>query len=143
MVGAAEGGQVEAVAAEHGLAVLLEACDQAVEQIGSAVPPAQLRALLIINEAGSVNLNTLAKALDSTASATSRLADRMQLAGLLTRDRAAASRREIVLLPTESGRQLADVVRAQRRSALIQLLASMSPRARDALVAGLAELGMR
>ena len=36
---------------------------------------------------------------------------RMQAAGLLTRDRAAASRREILLVPTESGRRLADWVR--------------------------------
>jgi DNA-binding MarR family transcriptional regulator len=136
-----EGDRMDVVAAERGLAVLLEACDRAVEEIGSAVPPAQLRALLIIGQAGSMNLNRLAKALDSTASATSRLTDRMQAAGLLTRDRAAASRREIVLLPTESGRRLADWVRTQRRAALSHVLESMSPQAREALADGLAELG--
>ncbi|HEX9034341.1 MAG TPA: MarR family transcriptional regulator, partial [Streptosporangiaceae bacterium] len=121
-------------------AVLLEACDRAVEEIGSAVPSAQLRALLIIGQTGSMNLNGLARALASTPSATSRLADRMQAAGLVTRDRAAASRREIVLLPTESGRQLAEWVRIQRRGALEQVLAEMSPAAREALVTGLIQL---
>jgi len=140
MMRASEGSHVDVATAERGLAVLLAACDRAVEEIGASVPPAQLRALLIIGQAGSMNLNRLAYALDSTASATSRLTDRMQMAGLLTRDRAAASRREIVLLPTESGRRLADWVQAQRREALSQVLAAMSPAARDALAHGLTAL---
>jgi DNA-binding MarR family transcriptional regulator len=141
MVLAFEGSHIDVAAAERGLAVLLEACERAVEEIGSTVPSAQQRALLIIEQAGSMNLNSLAKALASTPSATSRLADRMQAAGLLTRDRAAASRREIVLLPTESGRQLAEWVRAQRRAALEQVLSTMSPAARSDLVTGLVQLG--
>src|SRR5262249_15542083 len=111
MVWALEGSHVDVNAdvatAERGLTILLAACERAVEEISSTVPAAQLRALLIIGQAGSMNLNRLARALDSPPSATSRLTDRMQVAGLLTRDRATASRREIVLLPTESGRQLA------------------------------------
>jgi len=140
MAQATDGRQVEAGSAETGLTVLLEACDRAVEEIGAGVPPAQLRALLIIGRAGSLNLNRLARALGSSASATSRLADRMQAAGLLTRDRAAASRREIVLLPTESGRQLAAWVSRQRSAALGQLLESMSPVGREGLARALAEL---
>jgi DNA-binding MarR family transcriptional regulator len=126
--------------AEAGLAVLLEACDRAIEDIGPAVPPAQLRALLIVGRAGGLNLNRLARALDSSASATSRLIDRMQAAGLLTRGRAAASRREIVLLPTESGRRLTDWVRNQHLTALARLLDSMSSEGRQALANGLGEL---
>jgi DNA-binding MarR family transcriptional regulator len=140
MVRDSEGSHADVAIAERGLAVLLAACDRALEEIGSAVPPAQLRALLIIGQAGSMNLNRLARALDSTPSATSRLADRMQVAGLLTRDRAGASRREIVLLPTESGRRLADWVRARRRDALTQVLAAMSPASRGALAQGLTAL---
>src|SRR5262245_64517296 len=135
-----EGSDVDVAAAERGLAILLAACERAVEELGSTVPPAQLRALLIMGQAGSMNLNRLARALDSTPSATSRLTDRMQMAGLLTRDRAAASRREIVLVPTESGQQLAEWVRTQRRAALGEVLATMSPEARDALAQGLTEL---
>jgi DNA-binding MarR family transcriptional regulator len=135
-----ESSHVDVVAAERGLAVLLAACDRAMEEIGSAVPAAQLRALLIIDQAGNMNLNRLTRALDSTPSATSRLTDRMQAAGLLTRDRAAASRREIVLLTTESGKRLADWVRVQRRAALTQVLESISPQAGEALAHGLTEL---
>jgi DNA-binding MarR family transcriptional regulator len=64
----------------------------------------------------------------------------MQAAGLLTRDRAAASRREIVLLPTESGRRLAEWVRSRRRAALHDVLQAMSPDGREALARGLREL---
>jgi DNA-binding MarR family transcriptional regulator len=127
-------------AAETGLALLLEACERAVEELGSAIPPAQLRALLIIDQAGSLNLSRLAGELGATASAASRLCDRMQAAGLLTRDRAAASRREIVLLPTESGRRLAGWVRHRRRTALAEVLDSMSQDGRAALARGLGEL---
>lgn len=131
---------VDVATAERGLSALLAACERAVEEISATVPAAQLRALLIIGQAGSMNLNRLARALDSTASATSRLTDRMQAAGLLTRDRAILSRREIVLVPTESGKQLADWVRIQRRAALTQVLDAMDPAARQALAFGLTEL---
>src|SRR5215472_87910 len=92
--------------AETGLALLIEASDRAVEELGLSVPPAQIRALLIIDRAGSLNLSRLAEALGASLSAASRLCDRIQSAGLLARGRA-ASRREIVLIPTESGRRLA------------------------------------
>jgi DNA-binding MarR family transcriptional regulator len=64
----------------------------------------------------------------------------MQAKGLLTRDRAAASRREIVLLPTESGRRLAEWVRSRRRAALGEVMRTMSPDGREALARGLKEL---
>jgi DNA-binding MarR family transcriptional regulator len=135
-----EVGEVDVGSAESGLAVLLEAWERAVEELGSAIPPAQMRALLIIGRAGGLNLSRLAGLLGASASATSRLCDRMQAAGLLTRDRAAASRREIVLVPTESGRRLADWVLGRRRAALGQVLARMTPEGRAALAQGLTEL---
>jgi DNA-binding MarR family transcriptional regulator len=125
---------------ERGLTVLLNACERAVEGIGSSVPSVQLRALLIIDRMGSLNLNQLASGLGASASASSRLCDRMAAAGLLTRERAAGSRREIVLVLTESGRRLAGWVREQRRAALDELLQAMAADGREALVRGLQEL---
>ena len=132
--------QLEVSTAERGLAALIEVAERAVEKIGSSVPPAQLRALLIIDRAGSLNLNRLASQTGASASATSRLCDRMEVAGLLTRDRAEVSRREISLLLTESGRRLAGWVRDQRRAALADMLQAMTPEGRDALVRGLGEV---
>jgi DNA-binding MarR family transcriptional regulator len=133
-------GEVDVGSAEAGLTVLLEACERAVEELGSSVPPAQMRALLVIGGAGGLNLSKLADALGASASAASRLCARMQAAGLLTRDRASASRREIVLVPTESGRRLAEWVRGRRRAALGDVLAAMTPDGREALARGLVEL---
>jgi DNA-binding MarR family transcriptional regulator len=133
-------GQLDLGSAETGLAVLIEACEKAVEDRGESIPSAQMRALLTIDQAGSLNLSRLAEALGASASAASRLCDRMQAHGLLTRDRAAASRREIVLLPTESGRMLAEWVRSRRRAALRDVMQAMSPDGRAALVQGLREL---
>jgi DNA-binding MarR family transcriptional regulator len=134
-------GQLDLGSAETGLAVLIEACERAVEEERVAeLPPAQMRALLAIEQAGSLNLSRLAEALGAHLSPASRLCDRMQAAGLLTRDRSAASRREIVLVPTEAGRQLAEWVRSRRRAAIRDVLQRMSPDGREALVRGLREL---
>jgi DNA-binding MarR family transcriptional regulator len=130
----------DADAAEAGLTALLEASEKAVEDLGSTVPPAQLRALLILDRAGGLNLSRLAAQLGASASATSRLCDRMQAADLLIRERATGSRREIALQPTESGRRLAAWIRQQRRAVLDSLLATMSPDSRAALLHGLSEL---
>jgi len=142
MAWAAADGEVDVSSAEAGLAVLLEACERSLEEMGGSVPPAQMRALLIVESAGSLNLSRLAGALGASASAASRLVDRMQLAELLTRDRAAASRREIVLVPTESGRRLAEWVRGRRQAALGELLQAMTPDGRAALARGLRELAV-
>jgi DNA-binding MarR family transcriptional regulator len=64
----------------------------------------------------------------------------MQAAGLVSRDRAVVSRREIVVVPTESGRRLAEWVRGRRGAALGGLLAGMSAAGREALARGLGEL---
>src|SRR6202042_1714820 len=63
-----EVGVVDVGSAEAGLTVLLEACERAVEELGSAVPPAQMRALLIIGGSGGLNLSRLAGALGGRAS---------------------------------------------------------------------------
>jgi DNA-binding MarR family transcriptional regulator len=125
---------------EKGLAMLIEASERAVEEAGSSVPPAQIRALLVIDRAGSLNLTRLAEALGASQSAASRLCDRIVAAGLLSRDRTAVSRREVVLFPTESGRRLAEWVRGRRRAALGDVLEAMSPDGREALAKGLREL---
>lgn len=132
--------QLDLGPAGNGLAVLLEASERAIEQLGVSYPSAQVRALLIVDRAGSMNLSGLAGALRATASAASRLCDRMQAAGLLSRDRAAVSRREIVLVPTQAGRQLAQSVRDSHRAALRSVLQRLSQEGQDALVRALSEL---
>jgi DNA-binding MarR family transcriptional regulator len=126
--------------AEAGLSVLIEEWQRAVEELGSVLPPGQLRALLIIEKAGRLNLTGLARALGASPSATSRLCDRLAVAGLLLREPAPSSRREITLQLSESGQRLVGWVRDRRGETLARVLGSMSPDGRRDLARGLSEL---
>ena len=126
--------------AEAGLAVLLEAWQRAIEELGAMIPPGQVRALLIIEATDDLNVTGLARLLGASPSATSRLCDRLAAAGLLDRLPAAASRREILLQLTDSGQRLAAWIRQQRGAALLQVLAEISPDGRADLARGLIEV---
>jgi DNA-binding MarR family transcriptional regulator len=135
-----EAGAADLERAEAGLSVLLEAWQRAIEELGAMLPPAQVRALLIVDTGDSLNVTGLARMLGASPSATSRLCDRLAAAGLLARVPAAASRREILLQLTESGQRLAAWIRDQRRTALIRVLETISPGGRADLARGLSEL---
>ena len=126
--------------AEAGLGVLVGIWQRAVEELGSMTSPAQLRALLLIDAAGHLNLTGLARELGASPSAVSKLCSRLEAAGLVVREAAALSRREISLTPSESGRQLAAWVRGQRAAAMARALTRMSPEGRRDLPRGLADL---
>ncbi len=126
--------------AEAGLSVLLEAWQRAIEELGAMLPPAQVRALLIVDTRDSLNVTGLARMLGSSPSATSRLCDRLVAAGLLARVPAVASRREILLQLTDSGQRLAVWIRDQRRTALARVVETISPAGRADLARGLSEL---
>ncbi len=125
--------------AEAGLSVLIEEWQRAVEELGSVLPPGQLRALLIIEKA-RLNLTGLARELGASPSATSRLCDRLAVAGLLLREPAPSSRREITLQLSESGQRLVSWIRDRRGETLARVLGSMSPEGRRDLARGLSEL---
>ena len=110
------------------------------EELGCVTPPAQLRALLLIDTAGRLNVTALARALGASPSATSKLGSRLEAAGLVARETAAANRREVLLVITESGQRLASWVRTQRRAAMTRALAQLSPEGREVLTRGLTEL---
>jgi DNA-binding MarR family transcriptional regulator len=126
--------------AEAGLSVLIEAWQRAIEELGAMIPPAQVRALLIVETGDSLNVTGLARMLGASPSATSRLCDRLVAAGLLARVPAAASRREILLQLTESGQRLAAWIRDQRRIALVRVLETISPGGCADLARGLTEV---
>ena len=134
-----EGVPADLQRAEAGLAVLLEAWQRAIEELGAMLPPTQVRALLVLDTADDLNVTGLARVLGASPSATSRLCDRLVAAGLLVRV-PAASRREILLRLTESGQRLAAWIRDQRRGALVQVLQAISPAGREDLARGLSEL---
>lgn len=126
--------------AESALGALNRAWEAAVDELGAAVPPAQLRAVLAIGAAAPVSISVLAGHLRASPSATSRLCDRLQQAGLITRSAAAPDRRGVLLSLTPAGDRLTAWVRERRRACLAQVLTSMEPTARKALIDGLREL---
>ncbi len=126
---------------ETAVALLRKACDKAVSDLGGAVPGVQLRALLVVNDAGgSLDLPRLAAEMTASVSATSSVCDRMRQAGLLTMEHAAGNRPGSCCMLTGSGKRLARWVRDRQRAALSDVVNSMCPPARDALVYGLGEL---
>ena len=133
--------QLDMAPVETAVAILRKTCEKAVDELGGAVPGVQLRALLVFDEAGgSLDLRRLAAELTASVSATSGVCDRMEEAGLLTVGDAASSRAGSRCTLTGSGRRLARWIRDRQRAALSDLVNSMGPQARDALVYGLGEL---
>jgi DNA-binding MarR family transcriptional regulator len=119
--------------------VLQAVWEDAIADLGPAVPPVQLRALLAIDLAGTLNLNALARRLRTSASAASRLCDRLEQAGLITRTKHFADRRGIILSLSGAGEQLVRWAHARHRERLQSVLEAMRPGAREALVQGLEE----
>ena len=134
-------GQLDMGPVETAVAILRKTCENAVDELGGAVPGVQLRALLVFDDAGgSLELRRLAAELAASVSATSGVCDRMHEAGLLTVGDAASSRVGPRCTLTGSGRRLAGWIKDRQRAALSDLVNSMDPQARDALVYGLGEL---
>jgi DNA-binding MarR family transcriptional regulator len=114
--------------------------ERVIEELGGTAPASQLRALLIIDDSGSLPLGRLAVALGISPSGASRLGDRMAAAGLLRCEPAAGTCRGITLAATAAGRRLAAWIRERRRAVLAHELGSMSADGRKALARGLGEL---
>jgi DNA-binding MarR family transcriptional regulator len=119
--------------------------ERALEELGGAIPSCQLRAMLLIEDAGVLPLTRLAMALGLSISRTSNLCDRLETAGLLTSGLglAAGSPPGITLAATTAGRRLAAWIRDQRRTVLAQELESLSADSRRALARTLRELAAR
>jgi DNA-binding MarR family transcriptional regulator len=85
-------------------------------------------------------MTALAGRLRASASAASRLCDRLQQAELVTRRPGQSDRRGVLLAPTPAGNKIAAWVREQRRASLAAILDGMAPGARRGLIDGLREL---
>ncbi|KIF02501.1 MarR family transcriptional regulator, partial [Streptomyces sp. RSD-27] len=102
-----------------------------------AVSPSQLRVLLAVEGAEGVNLRALGDVLGSRPPSVTRLCDRLEAMGLLTRSPHPLRRREVEVRLTARGRALLEERRAIRLRELSAVLGRMAPGAVDALVAGL------
>ncbi|MFF8594036.1 MarR family winged helix-turn-helix transcriptional regulator [Streptomyces sp. NPDC015220] len=103
----------------------------------SPVPASQLRALFVLEHNEGINLRTLAGALAATPPSASRLCDRLEAVGLVSRQAAATSRRELELRLSSRGRAVLAELRSRREAALHSVLEDMPTAQRAALLTGL------
>ncbi len=115
--------------------------DRAEDWAVPRVPPSQLRLLTVLDRIGPANLTTLARELGAIPSSASRLCDRLEASGLLTREVSAGSRREVTLSVSREGRRRLAAFAATRRSDFAQVLELMTPEARKSLIDGLRQFG--
>ncbi|MGW0218245.1 MarR family winged helix-turn-helix transcriptional regulator [Micromonospora chokoriensis] len=128
-----------AAALDTAAASLLGIWESAREGTANRVSGAQLRAVMVVEQADGINLRRLAAQLDMLLSSASRLCDRLVAAGMLEREPGRFDRREISLHLTPEARRLLAELRADRQAQLAAVLAGMTPEGRDALLGGMRE----
>lgn len=111
--------------------------DRAEDWAVPRIPPSQLRVLTVLGRGGPMNLSVLAGHLGAIPSSASRLCDRLEAAGLLTREVSAGSRREVTLNVSTEGQRRLRAFDDTRRSDFAQVLELMTPAARASLIDGL------
>ncbi len=106
---------------------------QSLEVLGGSVSLPQFRLLLTASGLGRVPSSRLAAAATLPASSVTRLADRLEAAGLLMRGADARSRSIVTVEVTEAGRDLVERVLRRRRELLAGVLEGMAPGERAAV----------
>lgn len=115
--------------------------DRAEDWAVPRIPPSQLRVLTVLGR-GPMNLSLLAAELGAIPSSASRLCDRLEASGLITREVSAGSRREVTLNVSSEGRHRLQAFDDTRRSDFAQVLELMPPAAREDLIDGLREFSV-
>ncbi|MET9514729.1 MarR family transcriptional regulator [Streptomyces sp. NPDC002994] len=116
---------------------LVDVWGQASHSASPRLSALQLEALLIARRSPGINLTGLADEVGAAPPAVSRLCDRLEAAGLLRREPAKTSRREIGLVLTLAGNGLIDSLFARRYALFGEILNRVSPAEREHLLAGL------
>ena len=115
--------------------VLVAVTAQSMASVEDRVTLPQFRVMVVIASRGPQNLTALANGLGMHPSNATRLCDKLVEADLIHRSDDPTDRRNLVLRLTASGHQLVEAVTNQRRAAIGNVLANMSPPLRDDLVA--------
>lgn len=97
----------------------------------------QFRTLVVLDNRGQTNLNTLADDLDVNSSTAVRMIDKLLVAGLVTRTENPADRREVLLGLTADGIELVETVTRRRRAEIAGIVTAMPLERHTELVAAL------
>jgi len=100
---------------------------QSMEVIGGDVSLPQFRLLLVLSGLGRVPSSRLAAEMGTGASSVTRLADKLESAGLLTRGTDPRSRSVVTVEATPAGVELVARVVARRQELLAAVLGRMTP----------------
>jgi len=100
---------------------------RSLEVLDGAVTAPQFRLLLVLDELGQVPSSRLAARLGTLASSVTRLADRLEAAGLLVRGHDPRNRSIVTVEVTPAGRDLVARVVARRHVLLAEVLDRMTP----------------
>jgi DNA-binding MarR family transcriptional regulator len=104
---------------------------QSLTVLGDQVSMPQFRLLLILSGLGRVPSSRLAAELGMTASSVTRLADRLETSGLLTRGTDPRNRSIVTLEVTEAGLDLVARAVERRHELLAAVLGRMTPAERE------------
>jgi DNA-binding MarR family transcriptional regulator len=127
----------QAAAIDQVVGALMAAVDPAGCTEVARVSPTQLRVLTLLRDNPSINVNGLADSLDVGPSSASRLCDRLEALGFLTRSPDPRDRREVQLLLAPAARELLQTLTGYRRRSLARVLDRMPEAARGELVQSL------
>jgi DNA-binding MarR family transcriptional regulator len=101
------------------------------------VSPSQIRAMLVLEQAGECGVSELAAALEVFPSSASRLADRLTASGLINRVSSPEDRRMVLLSLTPDGRRVLRRFHERRNEVFEAIATRMTPTDRRRLLRGL------
>ena len=110
---------------------------RSVEAAAPTVTLPQYRALLVLDRVGPCNGSGLAEQLGTHGSTVTRICDRLEALGYVTRALKAGNRREVEIVLAGPGRRVVDAVERYRGEAISALLAAMDGGDRDHLARAL------
>jgi DNA-binding MarR family transcriptional regulator len=104
---------------------------QSLDALGGAVTVSQFRLLRVLDGLGRVPSSTLATALSTGASSVTRLADKLEAGGFVTRGSDASSRSIVTVEVTAAGHEVVRHVLDRRQALLRAVLDAMEPAERE------------
>jgi DNA-binding MarR family transcriptional regulator len=116
---------------------LVAVAARSIAQAGDAVTLPQYRALVALAARGPQRVTDLAEELGVHPSSATRMCDRLSRAGLIERETAAGSRREVEVRLSPAGHALLDDVTSARRREISKIVRNVPPALRAAMVEGL------
>lgn len=116
---------------------LVAVAARSLEAAPADITLAQYRALLVLRTRGSQRATALAAELGAQPSSVTRLCDRLEGKGLITRATAESSRREVEIAVTEAGGDVVERVLAARRVEIARIVGAVPAARRRAVVEAL------